>query len=43
MGKVFDVEMLSRTLSITFFQIFHKIFHNSKVTVNSIMEPDNNF
>ena len=42
-GKLFKGEMLFRTLSTTLFQIFSKIILNSKVSVKSILDPDDNF
>ena len=35
--------MLSRTLPATLLQIYFEVFLNSKVIVNSIGDPDNNF
>ena len=42
-GKIFEGEMLIRTLPTTFLQIFSKIILNSKVSVKSILDPDDNF
>ena len=42
-GKIFEVEILVRTLPITFLQTFCKIIFNSKVITKNISEPDENF
>ena len=41
--KIFEGEMLIRTLPTTLLQIFCNISCNSKVIVKSIIDPDNNF
>ena len=41
-GKIFEGEMLIRTLPTTLLQIFCKIILNSKVIVKSIIDPDDN-
>ena len=41
--KIFEGEMLIRTLSTTLLQIFCKIILNSEVIVKSIIDPDDNF
>ena len=41
--KYLKGEILIRILPTTLLQIFHKIIPNSKVIVQSIINPDNNF
>ena len=41
-GKLFEWEMLIRTLPTTLLQIFCKIILNSKIIVQSILDPDDN-
>ena len=41
-GKLFEGEMLFRTLPITLLQIFSKIILNSKISAKSILDPDDN-
>ena len=41
--KIFEGELLIRTLPTTLLQIFCKISCNSKVIVKSIIDPDDNF
>ena len=42
-GKIFEGEMLIRTLPTTLLQIFCKISFNPKVIVRSTIDPDDNF
>ena len=41
--KIFDGDMLIRTLTTTLLQIFLKINLNFQVIVKSIKDPDDNF
>ena len=41
-SKLFEAEMLIRTLPTTLLQIFRKIIVNSKVIEKSIKDPDDN-
>ena len=42
-GKLFEGEMLFRTLPISLLQIFSKIILNSKDSAKGILDPDDNF
>ena len=42
MAKVFEEEMLMKTLPTALLQLFCKIFLNLKVIVQSIIDPDDN-
>ena len=41
--KIFEGEMLIRTLAVTLLQMFCKITVNSKIIVKSMLDPDINF
>ena len=41
--KIFEGEMLIRTLAVTLLQMFCKITVNSKIIVKSMLDPDVNF
>ena len=43
MRKIFDGEMIIRTLPATLLQVFCKNILNSKIVVKSISGPDDNF
>ena len=43
MGKIFEGEMLIRTLPTTLLQIYCKIIPNSDVIVKSVIAPDDTF